>query len=368
MAEGAQVLKESELRAAPVPEQEPTPGAVVRPPVFRRHPFVQLVLFIAVAIVGSKLFAHNPASTHYINQWLMYAIAGVGFYLMFVVAGRFAFCQTFMMSTGGYIAAHFSQHHGFFVSIGLATLLVAVIGAAFAIICARTASFLFAVATLALVQIGATVYVQWTDFTGPNGLVGNVPIPVIFGQRLAVESQLFWMFLAGLIICLLIALLIERSAVGREAAATRTMPDVARSLGIPTRSLQIALFVVGSGMGGLAGGMTAYWQGSISTDTFSLDLALGLFLIPIMGGVASVWGTVLGSLIYVELANVLSGLDKYASLAYGVILVVVIVVLPQGLLGGAHQIARLIWPQRSRSAPPRTARSLLPGGPGRAAR
>lgn len=342
--------------------RDPDGPAGARPPVFRRHPFGQLALFAVVAIVATRPFVDDPVDAHYLNQWLMYAIAGVGFYLMFVVAGRFAFCQTFMMSTGGYVAAHYSDDHGFLFSMAAALVAVTVIAAIFAVVVARTESFLFAVATLALGQIGATVYVNWTDFTGPDGLHGNVPLPKVFGKVLNTEADMFWMFLVGLLLCLAIALMIERSAVGREAVATRELAQVARSTGIATRKLQVVLFVLGSAMGGLAGAMTAYWQGSMSTGTFSLDLALGLFLIPILGGVTSVWGTALGALIYVELTNVLSDLAKYASLVYGIALLVVIVALPQGLMGAGHQLVRRLFPGRARSQPIRSVRSMFRGG------
>lgn len=338
----------------------------LRPPTFRRRPLLQIAVFVVVAVLATRPFVDQPASMHYLNQWLVYAIAGTGFYLMFVVVGRFAFCQTFMMSTGGYVAAYLSRESGFLYSLLIAVVVVVVVSGIFALIVARTESFLFAVATLALGQIGATVYIHWNDFTGPNGVSSNVPYPEVFGFSLTTEGDLFWMFLVGVIVCVLVVLLIERSAVGRESVATRERAEVARSVGIPTLHIQTVLFVIGSAMGGLAGAMTAFWQGSMSTETFTLDLALGLFLIPILGGVASVWGTVLGAFIYVELTNVLSGLEKFASLTYGIALLLVIVLLPQGILGVGSRITAKLGLDRSGSRSARSARTLFGKGGSRA--
>ncbi len=352
-----------------VPETQPAEPAVAtrgpgfaetRPPVFRRHPFLQVAVFLILAVLVTRVFVGEPSEMHYVNQWMVYAIAGIGFYLMFVVVGRFAFCQTFMMSTGGYMAAYFSRDHGFLVSLLVAVAVVVVVSGIFALVTARTESFLFAIATLALGQIGAIVYVHWNAFTGPHGLSSNIPYPKIFGTSLSSQTDLFWMFLPALLLCLLVTLLIERSAMGREAVATREMNVVARSTGVATLRVQYVLFVLGSAMGGLAGAMAAFWQGSMSTETFTIDLAIGLFLIPILGGIGSVWGTVLGSFIYVELANALSGVEKYSSLIYGLALLVMLVALPQGLLGLGHQAARKLLPARLGRRPVRTARSLLP--------
>jgi branched-chain amino acid transport system permease protein len=330
----------------------------LRPPVYRRHPLLQVVLFAAVCALGSRQFAGDDANMHVINTWLIYTIAGAGFYLMFVLAGRFAFCQTFMMTTGGYTTAYLSRSHSFWPSLLGGVGAVVVISAVFALVCARTESFLFAVATLALGQIGAAVYVHWNDFTGPNGLSSNVPVPSPFGSGLLQEPDIFWLLFPMLLLCLLITLFVERSPVAREAAAARDMPEVARSVGIATRKIQVSLFVLGSAMGGLAGGLAAYWQGSIAPETFGLTLALGLFLIPILGGVGSVWGTVLGALLYVELPNWLAGLAKYSSLTYGLVLVLVIIALPQGLIGGLQQLLHRVVPSLA-GGPSRSARVLL---------
>ena len=339
-------------------------GPAPRPPIFRRHPLLQVAVFAAVCILISRQFAGDDANMHVINTWLVYTIAGAGFYLTFVVAGRFAFCQTFMMTTGGYTAAYLGRDHGFWPSLLGAVGVVIVVAAVFALVCARTESFLFAVATLALGQIGAAVYIHWNGFTGPQGLSSNVPAPTPYGKSILAEADLYWMLFPMLVLCLLIALFVERAPVGRDALAAREMPEVARSCGIPTRKLQFGLFVLGSAMGGLAGGLAAFWQGSIAPETFGLTLALGLFLIPILGGIGSVWGTVLGALLYVELPNWLSGLAKYSNLVYGVVLVLVIIALPQGLLGAVSQLARRVLPASAaaRLAPTRSARELLRWG------
>ena len=364
----SELVTSSELGTPPSPA--PTPAArrrfgtgrgQPRPPVYRRHPLIQVALFAAVCVLVSRQFASDAANTHVINTWLIYAIAGAGFYLMFVVAGRFAFCQTFMMTTGGYTAAYLGRTHSFWPSLLGGVGVVLVVAAVFALITARTESFLFAVATLALGQIGAAVYIHWDGFTGPQGLSSNVPAPSPYGSEYISESDLYWMIFPMLLLCLLITLFVERSPVGREAAAARDMPEVARSCGIPTRKLQFGLFVLGSAMGGLAGALSAFWQGSIAPETFGLTLALGLFLIPILGGIGSVWGTVLGALLYVELPNWLSGLAKYSSLTYGVVLVLVIILLPQGLLGAVGQLVRRLLPASvgQEPMPPRSARTLL---------
>lgn len=334
----------------------------VRPPVYRRHQVIQVAAFaLVVAVIGGQLVT-GVSTMNALNTWLIFIIAALGFYIMFVLGGRFAFCQTFMMMTGGYTAAHFSSTYSFWVSMLLAIAVVAVVATAFAIVTARTESFLFAIATLALSQIGIAVYLHWGAFTGVSGISSGVPMPEVFGQSLGTEKQFFWLFLAATVVCLLTTMFIERSPAGREAIAARDVPEVARSCGLPTLRIQAFLFVVGSMMGAVAGGLTAYRLGSMTTTTFGIELALGLFLIPILGGVASSWGTVLGALLYVQLPVVLSGLEQLAPLVYGIALVLVLALLPQGLLGLGGSLLRTIVPERFRPGPVRSARQIFRGG------
>lgn len=304
-----------------------------RPPAQTRHQYRAIVAFLIGTIVVTKLFVTTEFGLSLANQWIIYSMAAVGFYLVFCVAGLFAFCQTFMMATGAYTAAYIARDHFFWVGIGGGVAVVVVVAVLFGALVRKAEAFYFSIATLALSQLGGALFTRWTSFTGPSGLASNVPLPVIFGHSLRRQSELFWMLLVGLVICLLVAVFVERSPMVRESVATRDLPELAQSAGIRTERLQLAMFVIGSALGGLAGALTAYWQGSVSTESFGLALAIGIFLMPIVGGVDSVWGPIAGALLYVGLPRALSGLEKYAALIYGVVLVAAIIALPDGIIG-----------------------------------
>jgi branched-chain amino acid transport system permease protein len=128
----------------------------------------------------------------------------------------------------------------------------------------------------------------------------------------------------------------------RELVAARELPEVASALGIRTRPIQVGIFVVGSLFGGMAGVLFAFQQGSVSPDSFSLTLAIGLLLMPIVGGMATMWGPVVGALFYVELPQILTSLSRFSHLAYGVLLIVIVLVFPEGLLGIVRLLGRLL--------------------------
>jgi branched-chain amino acid transport system permease protein len=155
------------------------------------------------------------------------------------------------------------------------------------------------------------------------------------------------------VVALLIVSLIERSPLRREAIAARDAPMVARTLGIPVAWIQVIMFVLGSVFAAVAGSLYAQWQGVISPDTFGIDLSIGIFLMAILGGLGSMWGVIIGAAFYVFIPQYLQSFSQYQNIIYGGLLVVILVLLPEGLVGIAARV---------RDA--RRGRTHLTAGPG----
>jgi branched-chain amino acid transport system permease protein len=315
------------------------------PPVFRKHDYVSITLFIGgVALLGPKL-ASSASSYFLLNLWLVYGVVAVGFYLVFGVAGKFAFCQTFMMTLGAFTAAFVAQHHPYWMAVVSALAVTAAVAAVFFILMRRTQEFYFAIASLALAQIGLIVFNQWTSFTGTGGARQNITYASIFGHQFVTNQDSFWLILGALALVLLLVTFIERSPLGREAIAARDMPVVSSTLGIPVARVQLALFIVGSCLASLGGVLYAFWQGFVSTSSFGLDLSIGIFLMVILGGLGSKWGALIGAAFYVYAPDQLQSISKYETIVYGCLLVLVIVVFPDGVVGAYRQILAKVRPR-----------------------
>jgi len=319
------------------------------PPAQTRHQYRAIAAFVAVAAALTSLFVPTEFGMSIVNQWLLYSMAAIGFYLVFCVAGRFAFCQTFMMATGAYTAAYVAREWPFWIGLGAGVLVVVIVATLFGLLVRKTEAFYFAIATLAFAELGAAFFTRRTDFTGPSGLSTNVPLPSPLGTPLATQQSMFWLLLPMLALCLVVAAFVERSPVARQAIAARDLPELASTYGISDGRIRVVMFVVGSSLGGLSGALAAYWQGSVSNESFGLALAIGIFLMPIIGGVESMWGPVAGALLYVGLPRMLSDLERYSTLIYGVALVAAIILLPNGIIGGVRRlIAGVGWRSNSR--------------------
>jgi branched-chain amino acid transport system permease protein len=344
---------ESTIISAPEPGVDGAPGwpwnrlrrTVTAPPAWERHQYVAIAVFlVAVGLILPQVMT-SRAQQFNTNLWLAYAIAGIGFYWMVGLAGRFAFCQVFMMALGGYTSAWITR------SLGDEWFLLAVVGAmaltgllAFLIAGAvrKAQFFYFAIASMAVTQIGVQVFQKAEAFTGPNGTQSGISAPVVFGREIIQDSEIFWLFLVTIGLVLVAGAFIERSPMRRDAVATRDNILVAKVAGVPSTRIQMVLFAMGSALGALSGALIGHWNGVIATDTFGFDLAIGIFLMLYLGGVGSMWGPVLGAAVFVALPQLLSGIQTYYSIVYGLLLLVVILALPEGLVGGLNRVWRFL--------------------------
>ncbi|MBX6391442.1 MAG: branched-chain amino acid ABC transporter permease, partial [Frankia sp.] len=340
---------------------ERMPGAradrAARPVSYRRHQFPQIAVFLVAVAVAVKLGVDSRSTMNNVNLWLIYSVSAIGFYWIFGVAGRFAFSHTFMMALGAYTSA-FVSRHGWSPWIGLLCAAVATVIVATAVGAAvhRAHEFYFAIATIAVMEVGRIVFLRAESFTGPNGTAFNVESLSLFGVSLLEDADIFWFLLAVLGLMLVLAVLIDRSPLARRLVAARDNPQVARTTGVDVFGLQLMMFAIGSCVAGLSGALIGHWSGVVSMDSFGMDLSVGVFLMVVLGGLGSHWGAVVGAAFYVGMPELLSGLTRYQPLIYGSVLLVTIVAMPDGVIGGLN---RLVARLRGRPAGPAPANPAL---------
>jgi branched-chain amino acid transport system permease protein len=314
----------------------------LRPPSYRRHSYLTVgAVMAAVALLGPGWAAGSRSDQFLLNLWLAYSIAAVGAYWVFGLAGRFGFCQTFMMALGGFTSAWMTRESGGgqepVVGLLAAVLVTGAVALLVGIATRRTRDFYFAIATLALTRVGFNVFQRWEGFSGKNGTTVGIE-PLRFGGREYLqEVDVFWVLAAVLTAVLLLAVLIERSPLRRESVAGRANPLVAATIGLPSERNQIVLFALGSSLGGLSGALIAHWNGVVGIESFGIDLSIGILLILLLGGLGSMWGPLLGTAFYVAVPRLLDDAERYSQIVYGLLLLVVVIAFPDGIVGGVRR-------------------------------
>jgi branched-chain amino acid transport system permease protein len=296
---------------------------------------------ILIATVAPRIMT-SQASQNLVDQWLIYALAAVGFYVIFGLAGKLSFAHGLMVAIGGYTSAWVSTHVGFLAGLAAGSLAAGAAALCFGAFSARLQDFYFSIASLALAYIGVQVLQNWPGFAGPNGELATIPFPSVFGTTLSSLSDVFYLLVSVLGLALVVVVFLEDSPARRRLVAGRHNEVVARAMGIGVPRAQLAVFVVGSVFAGAAGALWGAWQGNLSTTSFDINLSVGFFLMVMLGGMRSMWGALIGAAIYVFVPQWLSSASQYQDVVYGGILVLIVVLFPDGILGGARQLSRLI--------------------------
>jgi branched-chain amino acid transport system permease protein len=157
----------------------------------------------------------------------------------------------------------------------------------------------------------------------------------------------YYLFLAVLLLVLLISVRLRDSQIGWAWQAIREDELAAEAMGVNTTVAKLQAFVIGASFAGVAGGLLASWQRSVFPDNFLLQESINILAMVILGGMGSVLGVILGAAIIVIMPEAFRELALYRLLAFGLLLMVLMIFRPQGL-----------WPARTTR---RAKRVVAPG-------
>jgi branched-chain amino acid transport system permease protein len=167
-----------------------------------------------------------------------------------------------------------------------------------------------------------------------EGAMGIVTPPVA-PAAMAPERFFFYVFLGALLFTLALSALIRRSRFGYGLASIREDEDTARMLGVPTETYKIGVFVISAFLVGVFGALYGLSLGYFTTDSvFRIDFSLNMILHPLIGGIGTLFGPLIGSAVMIVLTQVVLGnlLDLHM-LITGVLVVLIVLAAPNGIVG-----------------------------------
>jgi branched-chain amino acid transport system permease protein len=257
--------------------------------------------------------------------WALFAVAidlllGYGGLLSF---GHAAFWGTSAYTTG-LIAAHFGVPFP-----------VAVLGGALLAAVQAVPIIYFAMVTLAFAQMSYFVANEWRSVTGGENGLQSVP-RAFFGVDLSDPYYFYYAALPIVVFGIFLAWRIVHSPFGRVLVAVRDNAARARALGYPVHRYKLVAFVLSAFLAGLGGGLFAVAHGFVSLEVVHWTTSGKGVVIVVLGGIGTLWGSVVGASLVVDLADLLSqaGYDLIG-LVTGAIFVIVVLVFRRGLWGSA---------------------------------
>jgi branched-chain amino acid transport system permease protein len=291
---------------------------------------------------------------------LIYIMLGCGLNIVVGLAGLLDLGYVAFYAIGAYSFALLSQTFGlsFWICLPLAGILAAFMGILLGFPVLRLRGDYLAIVTLGFGEIIRVILVNWQEVTGgPNGIL-DIPRATLFGLHFESAynapkggtgfaeffglppSPNYWlMFLYYLILLLALAVSLfaqrmRRLPTGRAWEALREDEIACRSLGINPVTVKLSAFAIGAAFAGIAGCFFATRQGFISPESFVFRESAVILAIVVLGGMGSQIGIVLAAILLIGLPESpwLRGLVEYRMLAFGGVMVLIMLWRPQGLL------------------------------------
>lgn len=166
---------------------------------------------------------------------------------------------------------------------------------------------------------------------GPQGIL-HIPNPTFFGITMNQPQHMYYLVVAGSLLIAFVTIRLRDSRLGRQWMAMREDEDVAEAMGINLVQTKLLAFSVGAGFSALAGAIFAARLGNIFPHSFNLIVSINALALIIVGGLGSIPGVIVGSLILVGLPELLREFTEYRFLMYGILLIVMMLFKPEGFL------------------------------------
>ncbi len=261
--------------------------------------------------------------------------AAIGLNILMGLAGQVSLGHAGFFGVGAYAVAVGPAHLG--LPPWAALVLGAVLSGALAFLIGRPILRLrghyLAIATLGLgvlVALTITSESRWTG--GPDGM--PVQRLQLFGWRLAGSETWYWISGLGLVVGAWLALNLEDSPTGRALRALHESEVAARVAGVDVARFKLRAFIVAAVYASVAGSMLAFMNGFITPDAAGFLHSVELVTMVVVGGLGSVLGSVVGAAVLVTLPQVLTVFHEYEHLMLGLLIMLAMIFLRQGIVPG----------------------------------
>ncbi len=273
----------------------------------------------------------GPYAVYLGAEILIFIIFALAFNLMLGQGGLVSFGHAAYFAIASYGVAVLLTTYSwpfvpaFLAAIALSSLAAVVIG----YFCVRLTEIYFAMLTLAFSQLVWAIAFKWQPVTGGDeGFVG-IAVP----QWLTEPTNFYYFALATTLVCGGLLWMITHSAFGRVLRATKENAQRAEFVGINVRRVRLVTFVLSGTFTGVAGALFALFNRSVFVESAWWTKSAEVLIMSILGGVGSFFGPALGAAVLILLDRLITEFTEYWPTVLGIILLLVLFFLPNGLIG-----------------------------------
>ncbi|MDZ7760748.1 MAG: branched-chain amino acid ABC transporter permease [Desulfovermiculus sp.] len=264
---------------------------------------------------------------------------------LIAVTGLLALSLNLVLGFGGM----YQFHHAVFYGVGAYTcalmftktelpawlcflagpVFAAFLGLIMGLICLRLIKLYFGMLQISLGSLVWAIVFRWYSFTGGDNGIHGIPVPA----TLSSTSGAYYFSIAVAAVCILLMYTIIQSPFGKILQSIRDNPERSQAVGVNVRLHQLVGLVLAAFFGGVAGILFVTVEGSVFPDLLFWTLSLEILIMCLLGGWFTFLGPLLGAAIIVSLRTVVGTYTEYWTMIMGIVLVLLIFFLPQGVLG-----------------------------------
>ncbi len=306
---------------------------------------------LAVATAAPYL-VWNPYHLHTLIMAGIFAVLALSLNLLLGYTGQLSLGHAAFFGIGAYATALLTVKLEWSPWLGLATAIAlpGLAGWVIGRLALKIRGAYFVLLTISFAGVISLVSVNWMELTnGPLGLPGvpaiELAVAGLPALSLRTKGAYYYLVLAAVILCYVTCLSIVRSRVGRALVALRENETLAASVGIDGTHYLVLAAVVSAAMAGLGGGLYAHYVRFVSPEVFLFTYTVTMVIMVVAGGKGTLAGPVVGAVIFTALPEALRALAswQWQMLLYGILLVLVLFFLPQGIVPSL----RTAWQKRA---------------------
>ena len=304
----------------------------------------QLVALCSVLLAIAIIFPHvfSTYQTNVMTTALMYVVLGLGLNIVVGMAGLLDLGFVAFYAVGAYSYALLNYHFqlGFWAVLPIGGGLAAIFGIILGFPVLRLRGDYLAIVTLGFGEIIRLILENWGEFSqGPSG-ISNISRPSFFGMDLSLEGSIIYMYylmVLGVIITIFVVNRLQDSRLGRAWIALREDEIACQAMGIDKRKTKLVAFSLGAFWAGLIGVVFAAKTTFINPASFTFLESAIILSIVVLGGMGSIVGVIIGALILILMPEYLRALSEYRMLAFGGVMVAMMVFRPQGMIANIRR-------------------------------
>lgn len=304
-----------------------------------------LIFIMVVATI--PLFVSSRFYMHILIMCGIWGIAAASMNLIMGYTGQVNLAHGAFLGIGAYSTGLLMLKLGinFWLALIMACFITVAIGFCIGLLAFRTKGSYYAIGTMCFNVIVTVIIENWENLTeGVRGLLGiprPTPIPFPFGKEINFTTMAanYYLVFFFLILTLLIIRRIVNSMMGKSFLAVRGNEELAESLGINTLFTKLKSFLISVFFAGLAGGLYASYIGFLSPEISDYHVTFEILIYCLIGGLGTMAGPIIGAFTLTVISELLHGMAFPRLVAYGFLLVVIVIFLRGGIMGGIH----LLW-------------------------